>query len=70
MLMRAYGVPVVYMLFAMMGSDADASRIGGGSYALVAQDLLDRVNAMKRPKLFDISVPERPIEAKLCAAEV
>ena len=70
MLMRAYVVPVVYMLFAMMGSDADASRIGAGHDALVAQDLLDRMNAMKRPKLFDISIPERPVETKLCAASV
>ena len=68
-LFTAYVRPVLLVLLAAIGSDAGESRGAlRGEQELAAQNLVDGVNALARPKLIDISDVERPREAKLCAA--
>ena len=69
LLFKAYVAPVLLMLFSAVGGEAAASQsFLRGERDLAAYDLIDRVNALMRPKLMDISDVHQLHEVALCAA--
>ena len=69
LLFKAYVAPVLLMLFSAVGGEAAVSQsFLRGERDLAAYDLIDRVNALTRPKLMDISDAHQSHIVALCAA--
>ena len=66
-LLKAYLGPLLHILLVAMGGESGLSHESVQSEEeLAMRDLVAGVDALTRPKLIDVSIPDRPREIKLC----